>query len=230
MASQLISELPEQERPREKAMRYGLKSLSDAELMAIIFSTGIKGKSVLDMCREILDDHKGHLSTIATMSCREFTEHYKGIGPAKALTLLAALELGVRAGADALKMEHTIIRSSEDSYIYMREHFYGLDHEQFWILLLRTNNEPIKAVEIGRGGLSNTAVDVRIIMREALLARAGGIIACHNHPSGNLQPSTQDISLTKRIKDAADLFGIRLLDHLIFTDSTFYSFNDNGRL
>ncbi len=216
--------------PREKALSGGIKSLTDIELMAIIFSTGIHGKNVLDMCSEILADNGGHLSKIAAMDCREFMNRYKGIGPAKALTLLASLELGVRAGADALICSDPEIVSSEKAYKYMRPDFYNLDHEQFWALLLNTGNKVIKKVKIGQGGLNSTIVDVRLVLREAILAKASGMIVLHNHPSGRLVPSTQDITLTRKIKEGADIFSIRLLDHLIVNDTSFYSFNDNGNL
>ncbi|MDE6464605.1 MAG: DNA repair protein RadC [Muribaculaceae bacterium] len=216
--------------PREKALANGIKSLTDTELMAIIFSTGIQGKSVLELCSEILADNGGHLSRIASMDCREFMSRYKGIGPAKALTLLAALELGVRAGVDALTISDPEITTSEKAYNYMRSEFYNLDHEQFWILLLNNSNRVIKKVRIGQGGITATVVDVRLVLREAILSKAAAMIVMHNHPSGRLVPSPQDVSLTHKIKEGADIFAIRLLDHLVVNNTTFYSFNDNGKL
>lgn len=216
--------------PREKAMADGVKTLSDKELMAIIFGTGTQGKNVFDLCEEILAAKEGHLSLVASMDWRDFTREFKGIGPAKALTLLAALELGARAGRDALTLKSTRIDTSQKAYEYMLPEMFNLDHEQFWILLMNNNTRPLKRVRIGQGGLSATMADVRIILREALLAKAPALIAFHNHPSGTLTPSTADRQLTRRIKEAAATMDIRLLDHIIVTDTGFYSFNDNGML
>ena len=132
----LIKEMDRDERPREKAIKYGIKSLSDNELMAIIFSTGLKGKSVIEMSRDILSDNKGHLSKVARLSVAEMLKRYKGIGPAKALTLLAALELGSRSAADAATIDDPVVNSSGVAYSIMKHHFERLDHEEFWVLLL----------------------------------------------------------------------------------------------
>ena len=216
--------------PREKAMAQGVKALTNKELMAIIFGTGTQGKSVFDLCDEILSAKEGHLSLVATLDWRDFIREFKGIGPAKALTLLAALELGTRAGRDALTLRNTAIDSSRKAYEYMLPEMFNLDHEEFWLLLLNNSNRPIKRLRVGQGGLNSTMADVRIILREALLAKAPAMIAFHNHPSGTLKPSMHDDQLTNRIKEAAKLMEIRLLDHIIVTDADFYSYNDNGRL
>lgn len=216
--------------PREKALSYGIRSLTDVELMAIIFGTGIQGKNVLDMCREILDSKNGHLSLIASMECNEMVEAYKGIGVAKAMNLLAALELGVRASADALTVENPPITSSDKAYAIFLEKMRMLDHEEFWVLYLDNAAHKICVSRHGQGGISMTAVDVRLILREALMVKASAMIVAHNHPSGQLQPSVQDKELTRKIKKAAELIDIRLHDHLIVTDSTYYSFNDMGEM
>lgn len=216
--------------PREKAMNFGVKSLTDRELMAILFGTGVQGKNVFELCDEILAANQGHLALVAKMDWHEFTGRFKGVGPAKALTLLAALELGVRASADALTIKQETMDSSTKAFEYMRADFYNLDHEEFWLLLLNTANRPIRKVRIGQGGLNQTSVDVRLVMREALLAKAAAIIAFHNHPSGRLVPSPQDVTLTRKIREAADLFNIRLLDHIIVNDHDYHSMNDNGAM
>lgn len=226
----LIKDMSNDERPREKAIRYGIKSLSDSELMAIIFSTGLKGKSVIELSRDILSDNDYHLSKVARLSVTEMLRRYKGIGPAKAITLLAALELGSRSAADAAKIDNPTITSSEVAYSIMRHHFERLDHEQFWILLLSQAGKSIREVKIGQGGVSATAVDVKLIMKAAIESLASAIILFHNHPSGNLRPSQQDDLLTQKIREAAKLFDIRVNDHIIVTDGDFYSYNDNGRL
>ena len=230
IGSRLIKDMSNDERPREKAIRYGIKSLTDSELMAIIFSTGLKGKSVIELSRDILSDNDYHLSKVARLSVAEMLKRYKGIGPAKAVTLLAALELGSRSAADAAKIDNPTITSSEVSYTLMRHHFERLDHEQFWVLLLSQAGKPIREIKIGQGGISATAVDVRLVMKAALEHLASAIILFHNHPSGNLMPSSQDDALTKKIQDASRLFDIRVNDHIIITDGDYYSYNDNGRL
>lgn len=218
------------ELPREKALAHGMKVLTDAELMAILFGTGIQGKDVFALCREILDDHKGHLSRVARMSAHEFMERYKGIGPAKALTLLAGLELGVRAAADGLSVQDPRISGSKVAFEYMHRYMYNLDHEEFWVLLLRNNLRPLRAFKAGQGGLAMTAVDVKIVVREALVSNSTAMMLFHNHPSGELRPSQQDTALTKKIVNAAALFDIRVLDHIIVGCNEYFSFHDEGVL
>lgn len=225
-----MKNLPDDLKPREKALQFGLKSLTDQELMAIIFGTGIHGKDVMQLCSEILDANRGSLADVAALTARQFMDRHKGIGPAKALTLLAGLELGVRAAAEAVRQEKPAMTSPKLAYEYMRGHFAGLDHEQFWVLLLKQNLKPLREFMVGQGGLNATAVDVKIIIREALLSNAPAMMLFHNHPSGNLRPSIQDINLTKRIKEAAALFDIRVVDHLIATTADFFSLHDNGQM
>ena len=226
----LIKEMATDERPREKATRHGIKSLSDTELMAIIFSTGLKGKSVIELSREILTDNDGHLSNVARLTVAEMLKRYKGIGPAKAITLLAALELGSRSAAAAAKIDNPTVSSSEIAYRLMKHHFERLDHEEFWVLLLSQAGKPVREVKIGQGGVTGTAVDVKLILRAAIDNLASAIILFHNHPSGNLKPSPQDDALTHKIKEAAKLIDTRVHDHIIVTDGGYYSFNDEGRL
>lgn len=216
--------------PREKALREGIKSLSDRELMAIIFGTGIQGKNVLELCQDIICDNNGHLSQLLSMEPAEIVSRYKGVGIAKALNLLAALELGVRVGADAIKISKPVFSSSRNSFEFMKDVFYNVDHEEFWVVLLNRANHLIKRVRISQGGLAATVVDARIIIREAILSKASSIILFHNHPSGNLTASAQDIALTKKLKDAANYFDINVLDHLIIHNDRYYSFCDDGRM
>ncbi len=226
----LIADLPGDARPREKALTNGMGALSDAELMAIVFGTGIKGKGVLALCEEILAAHGGHLSKIAGTPARDFIKQHKGIGPAKALTLLAGIELGVRAAADAVRLDDPRMASSKAAFEYMHPHLYNLDHEEFWVLMLRSNLKPLREFKAGQGGLASTAVDVKVIMREALIANAAAMMIFHNHPSGALEASPQDKALTKKIVDAAAYFGIRVLDHIIVGNNAYYSFHDEGLL
>ena len=217
-----------EELPREKALAYGIKTLSDAELMAIIFGTGIRGKNVIEMCEDILEDNERHISKVARMEIHEFMRRYKGIGPAKALTMLAALELGNRAAADALKIDDPQMWSSDIAYRFMKHHLDGLNHEEFWILLLKQNLKPLRAVRIGQGGVNTTVVDVKVVMREAIHASAPAVMLFHNHPSGQLSPSVQDKELTQKICRAAELLDIKVLDHIIIGMDSFYSFHDEG--
>lgn len=227
-----IHEMPDSERPREKAMRFGINTLTDAELIAIIFSTGLKGKSVLQLSQEIIEFHQGHLSYLASMSVKEICTTFKGIGPAKALTLLAGLELGVRAAHDAAKLasEQKALNTPQLIWEVMHEQLHGLSHEEFWALYLNQAGKLICRQQIGRGGLSATLVDVRVVLREALLCNASSIILVHNHPSGTLKPSPQDIALTKKIVEAAKIHDLRVPDHLIFTDNEYYSFHTSGQM
>ncbi len=226
----LIKEMSSDERPREKAIRHGIKTLTDTELMAIIFSTGLKGKSVIELSRDILSDNDNHLSKVAHLSVPEMLRRYKGIGPAKAITLLAALELGSRSAADAAKIDNPPVTSSEIAYKLMKHHFERLDHEEFWVLLLSQSGRAIREVKIGQGGVTATVVDVKLIMRAAIEHLASAMIVFHNHPSGSLNPSRQDDELTKKIAEAARYIDARLNDHIIISDAGYFSYNDQGRL
>ncbi len=224
----LIRDMATDERPREKAIKYGIKSLTNTELMAIIFGTGVSGKSVVQLSNDILADNGNHLSQVARLSVKDLLNRYKGIGPAKAVSLLAALEIGSRSAADAASISTPTITSSEIAVHYMRRYFNNLPHEEFWVMLLSQSGRLIREVNIARGGVSSTAVDVRIIMKCALENLAASLILFHNHPSGNLRPSVQDETLTKQIIEAAKLFNIRVNDHIIIADSGYFSFRDEG--
>lgn len=226
--SLLISGMDKSDRPREKAMRDGIKSLSDAELMALIFGTGIKGKGVVALCNEILETYDRRLSRVTEMDAHDFMKRHKGIGPAKALTFMAALELGVRAAADAVADTDPPMSSSINAFRYMNRRMCNLDHEEFWILFLKNNLKPLLEFKAGQGSMNCTAVDVRLIIREAILAKSTAMILFHNHPSGALKPSEQDKTLTRRIVDAAKYFEIRVLDHIVIGHGSYYSFNDEG--
>ena len=226
----LIRDMAKDERPREKAIRHGIKSLTDVELMAIIFGTGIQGKSVLMLCQEILADNDGHLSKVARLSVRDFMNRYKGIGEAKAISMLAALELGARASADAVTVHNPAVTSSKIAVDVMRPHFANLPYEEFWIMLLNQGGKVMKEVCVSRGGVSMTAVDVKIILKHAIENYASAMILFHNHPSGSLSPSPQDDNLTRKICEGARAIDVRVNDHIIITDGSFFSYHDNDRL
>ena len=225
-----FTEIAEADKPREKAFRDGISSLTDTELMAVIFGTGLKGVSVIEMANRILNDHDGHLSEISEMSAKDFVKRHKGVGPAKALALLAGIELGLRAAKDAARRKDIQLLSSRSAYQYMRDQFKDLDHEEFWAVFLTNRATVIKKQFIASGGQASTIVDNKILMRRALENKCTRMIVFHNHPSGTLSPSIQDDALTKKIKAACEIFDIRLDDHIIITPDYFYSYNDESRL
>lgn len=226
----LIRDMAADDRPREKALRHGIKTLTDAELMAILFSTGVAGISVLDLCRNILHDYGNHLSELAKQSATSLVGKYKGVGTAKAITLLAALELGSRAAADSVRKDNPVINTSQKAAEIMRPHFSGLSHEEVWVMLLSQQGKILCERRISEGGISSTIVDIRILLKTALDFYSSSLILFHNHPSGSLKPSPQDDTLTRRVKDGCQAVDIRLNDHIIITPGGYYSYNDEGRL
>ncbi len=229
--SPLICEMDASQRPREKAMNEGFDSLTDAEVMAIIFATGIKGMSVVELCHQILDKNMGHLSLVTRKSVDQLVQEHKGIGKVKAITLLAALELGKRCSRDAQKLaEMEPLTSSDDAHKRMKHHFQWLKHEEFWVLYLNRRCIGLQESRISIGSSHATTVDVKEIIRQALNCHAESLILFHNHPSGSLRPSREDDTLTKKIADAARLFDLRVHDHLIITDGGYYSYGDHSRL
>ena len=224
-----VCDLPEDDKPREKAMLHGIQSLSTAELVAIILGSGMAGKSVLTLARDILKDNNNNVFTVSQMSIDELCSRYKGIGPAKAISLKAAFELGTRAVDDAANLP-VRITSSKDIYDLMRQKLQLLDHEEFWILHLSRANRVIARECVSRGGTAATVVDNKIILKSALNKLSSAIILVHNHPSGNLQPSVQDDQITRHIKEGAALLDIHVLDHIIISPAGYYSYSDKGRL
>jgi len=223
-----ITEWAVEDRPREKLIQKGTSSLSDAELLAILISSGTKNKSAVDLGRELLKIVNNNLNTLGKLSIEDLKK-LRGIGPARAVTISAALELGRRrklAEAEDLLQ----IKSSKDVADIFQPLLSDLQYEEFWILFLNRSNKVINRMKLSQGGISGTVTDVRIIMKKALESLASGIIVCHNHPSGNLNPSESDTKITQKIKDAGNLMDIQLLDHLIISEKDYYSFADNGLL
>lgn len=223
-----IADLAEDDKPREKAIKHGIRSLSDAELLALIMGSGLPGKSVIEMSREMLRECQGELSTLARMSIKELTKKFKGVGPAKAVGISAAIELGLRCSTAV--PERRQVTCSADAYNYIRSRLCHLATEEFWIIILSRSNRIITAECISKGGTSATYVEVKLVVRRALDHLAAGIILAHNHPSDTANPSPEDDRLTRKIKDAAALLDIKVLDHLIITSNNYYSYNDNQRL
>ena len=230
-----LSHMADADKPREKALRLGMSSLSSHELLAIIFGTGTRGQNVIDMSRELMRIYDHHLSKMAEKSAPDFIEYNRnhgvqGIGMAKALCLLAGIQLGLRAAEDAKLIKREPILCSKDDADSMRPEFNCLDHEEFWALYLNASAEYITKERICSGTLTATAVDIQKIIRKALLCNASRLIIFHNHPSGNNRPSMQDDSVTRKIKAAAQTLDLTLNDHIIITSTGYYSYNDNGRL
>ncbi len=217
-----------EDRPREKMQKKGISSLSDAELIAILLRSGNSDETAVTVAQRLLTLAQNNLNELGKFSLHQITQ-IKGIGEAKAITVLAALELGRRRKAvEAINRER--VTSSHDVVEIFQPMLADLPHEEFWALLLNKANKVIDKVRVSQGGVAGTVVDVRIIVKTAVEKLASSIIIAHNHPSGNPKPSDKDISITKKLKDAANLFDISILDHLIITDNECYSFADNGNL
>ncbi|MDE5735312.1 MAG: DNA repair protein RadC [Duncaniella sp.] len=225
-----IADLSGQEKPREKALSLGIRSLSDAELVAIIFGGGLPGMSVVDMARQILADNDNRVDRLASMSMTEVMARYKGVGPAKAVSLAAAFELGRRNREQRAANEDPVIRSSDDVVNLMAPKLESIEWEEFWVLMLSRANRVTFSRCLSQGGTAATLVDVKLLVKRAIECLAESIILVHNHPSGNAMPSGPDDALTQKIKDAAALVDIKVLDHIIIARHRSYSYRDEGRL
>lgn len=223
-----ISQWAEEDRPREKMMMHGASALSNAELLAILIGSGTKDESAVELMRKVLDNYDNNLSRLGKCSVEELCR-FKGIGSAKAITILAASELGKRR-KDETPEERKQIRCSEDIYKYFHPVMCDLPIEECWVMLLNQASKIIDVIKISQGGLASTQVDVRCILREALLKRATSLIMSHNHPSGNIRPSADDDRLTQALFQASKVMNIRMLDHVIISDGQYYSYADEGRI
>ncbi|QYR09830.1 DNA repair protein RadC [Prevotella sp. Rep29] len=223
-----INQWAEEDRPREKLMRLGAEALSNAELLAILIGSGSPKETAVELMKRVLNGCNNKLNTLGKRTIHELCQ-YNGIGEAKAITILAACELGKRRQAEKAE-ERKSLGSASAIYEYMHPKMQDLDTEEAWILLMNQNYKLIKAERISHGGITETAVDVRIIIREALLHNATVVAFCHNHPSNNLRPSNDDNRLTQRIKSACDTMRLYFLDHLIVTDGAYYSYREQGKL
>ena len=225
-----IADLDSSDKPREKAMKHGIASLTNAELLAIVLGSGMQGKSVLSLSQEILRDNSHRISKVANLSIAELSKKYQGIGPAKAITLAAAFELGTRCKDDLGAVIDPQVTGSQSVYEFMRQKLERLPFEEFHALHLSRSNRIIHDHCVSRGGTSATVVDIKLVMKHALDNLAAGLIFVHNHPSGTLLPSAEDDHLTRKLTDAASFFDIRVLDHIIISSQGFYSYNDEHRL
>ncbi|WP_207535026.1 RadC family protein [Desertivirga arenae] len=221
-----IKSWAEEDRPREKLLSQGRRSLTDAELIAILIGSGSRDETAVELSKRILHSLDNDLDKLGRLSVSELSK-FKGIGEAKAITIIAALELG-RRRRDSDKPKNPAITCSKDIFNLLHRQFRDLNHEEFWILLLNRANIVISQHLISKGGQAGTIADPKIIYKTALENNAASIILAHNHPSGNLKPSQADLNLTRKLREGGGLLDITVLDHLIFTDSAYLSFADEG--
>jgi DNA repair protein RadC len=215
-----------EERPREKVMANGVQFLSDTELLAILLGSGTKNITAVELARLMLKGVGNNLQLLGRQGIGDLVR-IKGVGPAKAITILAAMELG-RRRAGLQHIEKIPVKSSETVYKLFHPLMGDLEHEEFWLLMLNRANRVLGRYKVSQGGLSGTVIDTRIILKKALDNLASSIIVCHNHPSGNKQPSDADVKITEKLKKAAEILEIKLLDHVIIADKSYFSFADEG--
>ena len=223
-----IKSWSEEERPREKMLQRGPDALTDAELLGILIATGTRTKSALDLAREVLELSHKNLSELGRLSLTELQQVH-GIGEAKAITICAALEIGKRRQISDVP-DRTTVRESADAAKVLIPLMRDLNHEAFYVMYLNQANRVLKTEKIADGGMTMAIVDIRIVLKTALILNANQVIMAHNHPSGSLRPSEADKQLTRRVRDAAKLMDIRLIDHLIIAGSRFLSLADEGEL
>lgn len=229
MENNSIKNWAEEDRPREKLMLKGVTALSDSELIAILIGSGNDKESAVELSRRILHKSENNINKLARLSVNDLVRDFRGIGPAKAITITAALELGRRRQKEDIP-DKKKIQSSKDAYLVFYPFMSDLNHEETWALLLDRSNKVVSTMQVSRGGISGTVVDIRLILREAINHYASGIILGHNHPSGNCTPSPQDSAITRKLKEAAKWMDITLLDHIIVCGDKYYSYSDNGTI
>lgn len=223
-----LKSLAEEDRPREKLLAKGRQSLSNAELLAILIGSGNTRETAVELSARVLAYYRNDLQALGKLQVADLKQ-FNGIGTAKALSIIAALELGRRRNLFEAEQK-VVIRSSADIFGHLQPLLGDLPHEEFWVIYLNKGNRVIDKERVSAGGVAGTVVDVKIILKQALQKLASGIILAHNHPSGNMQPSDADIAVTRKLKEAARLMEIHILDHLILGDTAYYSFADNGLL
>lgn len=227
-ASFSIKNWSQDDQPREKLRDKGKATLSDAELLAILIGSGTRNESAVELCKRILASVDNNLNALGKLSMKQLME-FKGIGEAKAITIIAALELGRRRRSEeALQLKK--ISSSLSVFELMQPVIGELPHEEFWIIYLNNSNKVIQKNQLSKGGITGTLVDVRLVMKMAIEVGAVGLILAHNHPSGSLKPSEADKQITQKLKQAADSLDIKVIDHLIITEKTYFSFADESLL
>ena len=223
-----IKNWSQDDQPREKLRDKGKAILSDAELLAILIGSGNRNESAVELCKRILASVNNNLNALGKLSIKQLTE-FNGIGEAKAISIIAALELGRRRKLEGSAKTETIT-SSRDVYDIMQPILGELSHEEFWILYLNNSNKVLQKQQLSKGGITGTMVDVRLVLKQALEVGAVALIMCHNHPSNSLKPSAADKNITEKLKTAALSLDIKTLDHLIITEKAYFSFADEGIL
>ena len=224
-----IREWAEDDRPREKMLQKGTHSLSDAELLAILISSGNRDESAVELSRRIMHDSHDNLNELAQLTINDLCKNFKGIGEAKAITIKAALELGKRRKSSEM-LERKKVTSSKDLFELFEPQLVDLPHEEFWIGLLNGANKVIDLKRLTQGGTKQTVVDIPMLLKIALEKSAQSIVVAHNHPSGQNRPSHEDEVITKRIKTGCEAIGITLVDHIIIARGDYYSFADEGKM
>jgi DNA repair protein RadC len=224
-----IRDWSEDDRPREKMLRKGVHSLSDAELLAILIGSGSRTETVVELSRRILHDCQNNLNELARLSVAELCKRFKGIGPVKAINIMAAMEMGKRRRV-AENQERKKISSSIHLFELFEPLLSDLPHEEFWVALLNSANKVLEVKRLTQGGTRQTVVDIPMLLKMALDKAAPVIVVAHNHPSGQNRPSHEDEIITKRIGAGCEAVGISLLDHLIVAQNKYYSFSDEGKL
>ena len=223
-----ISHWAEADRPREKLERLGASALSDAELLAILIGSGTPKESAVDLKKRLLNDYNNNLNTLGKLTIKDLVQ-YKGIGSAKAITILAACELGKRRQKATIE-KMPILNSADNIYQFMHTSIQDLDIEEGWILMMKQNFRLIEAKRISVGGLTMAPVDIRLMMKEALMKNTTVLAFCHNHPSGSTIPSREDDRLTSHIQKACEILHIHFADHVILTDGAYFSYREEGKL
>lgn len=223
-----IKFLAEDDRPREKFLLKGRSSLSDSELLAIIMGSGSRDETAVELARKILASVDNNWHQLSLLSIRDMMK-FKGVGEVKAISIAAALEIGRRRAKQEISKKK-VISGSNDAYLIFKDELSDLRTEQFWTIFLNQSNKVIYLAQLTQGGISQSIVDVRVLFKTAFDHFATEIIVAHNHPSGNLKPSREDIEITQKIKEAGKILGIQLLDHLIITQNSYFSFSDDGLL
>jgi DNA repair protein RadC len=225
-----IKSWAEEDRPREKLFQKGKQSLSESELIAILLRTGTREKTAVDVAKELMRKANNDLSALSKFSVKDILDfNLPGIGETKAITIVAALELGRRRQAAGVK-DRLKISTSRDAFDVLHPLLADKPHEEFWIMLLNRANKVMETLPISSGGLTGTVADVRMIFEHAIKSKATSIMLCHNHPSGNLSPSQLDIDLTKKLVKAGETLDVKVLDHLIIGENKYYSFADEGMM
>lgn len=223
-----IRDWAEDDRPREKLLNKGAAALSDAELFAILIGSGNKNESAVELCKRILGDNHNNLNELARLSIVDLAK-YKGIGEAKAISIVAALEIGKRRKTNEV-LERTKITQSSDLFELFEPALLDLNHEEFWVAFMNGANKVLDTKRLTQGGMRQTVVDVPMLLRMGLERSAHAVAVAHNHPSGENYPSREDLQITQKIKTGCDAIGVRLLDHIIIAGGRYYSFADEGKL